>query len=76
MAGSSALFMFRTMALWNRDRRVVVPLAVLNLGQVGLVLHNGFIARNHWKNIGSGLYACALFSVEKHWLQVQYIYSE
>lgn len=35
MACASLLLMLRAIALWERDRRVVVPLVVLHLGQWG-----------------------------------------
>lgn len=35
MASASALLMLRTIALWHRDRRIVVPLLVAHTGQIG-----------------------------------------
>lgn len=68
--------MLRAMALWGRDLRVVIPLAIFHLGQWGVYLHNTVIVREHWENMGGGEEGCQLLSVEYVWIQIQFIYGE
>lgn len=74
MAGASGLLMLRAVALWGRDLRVVIPLAVLHLGQWALYLRNGFIVKETWGFNNDGTQSCKFVSVDFTWIQAQYIY--
>lgn len=76
MAGASSLLMLRAIALWGRDMRVVVPLLVLHTGQWVINLHNGFIVKELWQDIGGGMQGCKLLALNWKWTQAQFIYGQ
>jgi len=75
MAGSSCLLMLRAIALWGRDLRVVVPVGILHMGQWAISLHNGFIAKEHWGDVGGGDQGCVFTDVAYRFMKLQFIYT-
>jgi hypothetical protein len=73
MACASGLLALRTIALWQKDRRVVVGLALLSLGQWALFLHNIFIVRESWSSVEN---TCILEAVGDAGTKAQFIYSK
>lgn len=65
--------MLRAIALWNRDKRVVIPLILLHLGQWGLYLHNVFIFKEKWEGASpfNTQQGCVFVTVTWPWLKVR-----
>jgi len=75
MAGASCLLMLRAMALWARDKRVVIPLLIVHLGLWALNLHDAFIVREHWGDTGNGSEGCVFTTLSWPYLKIQFIYA-
>ena len=73
MACASGLLALRAIALWQKDRRVVIGLALLSLGQWALFLHNIFIVRESWSLVEN---TCILEAVGDAGTKAQFIYSK
>ena len=74
MAGASCLLMLRTIALWRKDIRIVVPLVILHLGQWAVNIRTGFIVKEGWGSIGGGKEGCKFISVDWVWVKTQFFY--
>lgn len=68
--------MYRAMALWDRDRKIVIPLLIAHLGQWAVNLHNAFAVREHWGIVANGTDGCVFESLGWSWYQVQFIYGK
>jgi len=72
IAAASNLLLLRTLALWEQDRRVLYPMAVLSLGQWALLLHNVFIVKESWSDAQQ---TCVVQSVGDGYVKAQFIYT-
>jgi hypothetical protein len=51
MGSASTLLMLRTIAVWNRSPRIVVPLLLASMGQWGLLIHGIVTIRSQWSDV-------------------------
>ncbi|KAK7061554.1 hypothetical protein R3P38DRAFT_2830137 [Favolaschia claudopus] len=69
---ASTSLMLRTVALWERKRRVIVPLGFLTLTHWILLIRNMFIVRAVWD---SNLGACVVVSTNSSLLNVTFFFT-
>lgn len=73
MAGASSLLMLRAIALWGRDKRIVIPLVITHLGQWGVGIRKGFLAKEHWDDTEM---SCVIDNVTWPAMKLGWMYSQ
>jgi len=72
IGASSTLLMLRTVAVWNKKLYIVIPLAIISLGQWGILLH-GVTTVKAFFDPTSG--TCQVAQVEGIWLNLVYLWT-
>ncbi|KZW03891.1 hypothetical protein EXIGLDRAFT_827838 [Exidia glandulosa HHB12029] len=72
IAASSTCLMFRTIAIWERRRAVMIPLIILSLAQWGLLYHGIVTVKAAWV---PALNLCNVAGTSAMFLNVMYFYT-
>ncbi|KAG8956350.1 hypothetical protein FRC04_004431 [Tulasnella sp. 424] len=72
IATASTLLMLRTIAVWSRNLKVVIPLCILSLGQWGILLHGVITVRASWSDVAK---ACVVTDTVPVFLDLIYVYT-
>lgn len=64
--------MLRTIAVWNRNLFVTIPLIVTSLGQWGILFHGIATVKSSWNPIAQ---ACVVDEVAPVFVELIYLYS-
>ena len=73
IGSASTLLMLRTIAVWNRNPLVMVPLVIASLGQWGILFHGIATIRGSWNY---GLNMCVIDSASPTLIELIYVYSK
>jgi len=73
MGSASTLLMLRTIAVWNRSPRIVVPLILASMGQWGMLIHGIVTIRSHWSGVER---TCIVETVSPKYMEVIFMYCE
>ena len=65
--------MLRTIAVWNRNPRIVVPLILASLGQWGMLIHGIVTIRSQWSDVEG---TCVVQTVSPKFMEVIFMYCE
>lgn len=64
--------MLRTIAVWNRNLFVTIPLIVTSLGQWGILFHGIATVKSSWNPVAQ---ACVVDEVAPVFVELIYLYS-
>jgi hypothetical protein len=73
MGSASTLLMLRTIAVWNRSPRIVIPLLLASMGQWGMLIHGIVTIRSQWSDVER---ACIVETVSPKFMEVIFMYCE
>jgi hypothetical protein len=73
IGSASTLLMLRTIAIWNRNIFVVIPLILLSLGQWGILFHGVATVHSSWVAAAGG---CVVTGTAQGFIELIYLYSE
>jgi len=71
MGSASTLLMLRTIAVWNRSPRIVIPLILASMGQWGLLIHGIVTIRSQWSDVER---TCLVKTVSPKYMEAIFMY--